>query len=170
MQPRHLEAVIYSTKAAASALAGVVSYQLAHLPGSPWVAAVSAVIVTQTSLHSSLKASLMRVAANLAGAFGGALLSLVIGQPLVAMAIGIMLTGLICYALKQDEMLRPAFVAVILVTLAGETGQWRTSLNRVVGVLVGCACALVIGFLFDKLSGWVKLPDEVESNKSDSPE
>jgi uncharacterized membrane protein YgaE (UPF0421/DUF939 family) len=170
LQPRHLEAVTFSAKAAVSALAGVLSYQFLHLPGSPWVAAVSAVVVTQPALHSSLKASSLRVAANLAGAFGGAALSLVIGQPLVAMTIGIMLTGLVCYALKQDDMLRPAFVAVILVTLAGETGQWRTSLNRVVGVMAGCLCAVAVGFLFDKFSERFKLQGRAASDKSGSHE
>jgi uncharacterized membrane protein YgaE (UPF0421/DUF939 family) len=168
MQPRHFEAITFSTKAAISAIAGALGYQFLHLPGSPWVAAVSAVIVTQPTLHSSLKASFLRVAANLAGAFIGAALSLLIGQPLAAMAIGIMLTGMACYALKQDDMLRPAFVAVILVTLAGETGQWQTSLRRVIGVVVGCVCALAVGFIFDKLSERVKLRRVVETNKSSS--
>ena len=157
LQPRHLEAATFSAKAAVSALAGVVSYQFVHLPGSAWVAAVSAVVVTQPTLHSSFKASLLRVAANLAGAFGGAALSLVIGHPLAAMTIGILLTGLAGYALKQDDRLRPAFVAVILVTLTGETGQWRTSLNRVAGVMAGCVCAVAVGFLLDKFSEHFKL-------------
>jgi len=170
MQRRHFEAVMFSAKAALSALAGVVSYQSFQLPGSPWVAAVSAVVVTQTSLHSSLKASSLRVAANLAGAFGGAALSFAIGQPLAAMAIGVMLTGLVCYFLKQDDMLRPAFVAVILVTLAGDTARWRTSLDRVIGVVVGCVCAVAVGFLFDKLSDWFKLQGRNESNQSGQPE
>lgn len=170
LTPRHLEAITYSAKAAASALVGVVGYQLLNLPGSPWVAAVSAVIVTQPSLHSSLKASLLRVTANLAGALIGAGLSLLIGQPLAAMAVAIMFTGLACYALKQDDLLRPAFVAVILVTLAGETGQWQTSLKRVVGVIAGCVCALAVGFLFDKLLKGVKLQPEDDSKKDRSQE
>ena len=153
MQARHFEAVVFSAKAAVSALVGALAYQLIGLPGAPWAAAVSAVIVTQPSLHSSLKASLWRVAANLAGAFGGVALAWLIGWPLVAMAIGVMLTGLVCYLLKQDDLLRPAFVAVIIVTLSGETGQWRASVNRVVAVVLGCICALVIGFLFDQLFG-----------------
>jgi uncharacterized membrane protein YgaE (UPF0421/DUF939 family) len=157
MQPRHLEALTFSLKAALSAVAGVLSYGLLHLPGSTWVAAVSAVVVTQPTLHSSLKASLLRVAANLAGAVSGAAFALLFGQPLAAMALGIMLVGLGCYALKLDDMLRPAFVAVILVTLAGESGEWQASRNRVVGVLVGCLCAVIVGFLVEKLSAGVKV-------------
>jgi uncharacterized membrane protein YgaE (UPF0421/DUF939 family) len=168
MPPRHFEAIVFSAKAAVAAVVAVLIYRFLALPGLPWVAAVSAVLATQPNLHSSLKFSSMRVFANLAGAFGGAALSIVIGQPLVAMAIGVMLTGLICYLLKLDDMLRPAFVAVILVTLAGATDKWHSSLDRVAGVIAGCLCALMVGFLFDKLSDAFKLRnrDDGKTDKS----
>jgi len=169
MQPRHFEAVIFSAKATVAAVAAVLVYQLLALPGLPWVAAVSAVLVTQPSLHSSLKASSMRVVANLAGAFGGAALSILIRQPLLAMAVGVMLTGLICFLLRQDDMLRPAFVAVILVTLAGETDKWHSSRERVTGVVVGCLCALIVGFLFDKSSNVFKLRRQEDAKTDDRP-
>lgn len=161
MQARHLEAFTYSIKAAVSALASVASYDFIHLPGSGWVAAVSAVVVTQPALDSSLKASLLRVAANLAGAVCGAGLALLMDQPLAAMTVGILLVGLVCYALKLDGLLRPAFVAVILVTLAGESAEWQASRNRVVGVIVGCFCAVAVGFLIDKLSVGLKSKSQV---------
>ena len=170
MQPRHFEAVIFSAKAAVSAAIAAVGYDYFNLPGAPWVAAVSAVLVTQPDLHSSLKTSLMRVIANLFGAFGGAALSVSIGQPIVAMSIGVMLAGLVCYLLKQDEALRPAFVAVVIVTLIGETGKWHSSLDRVLAVIIGCVCALAVGFLFDKLSGLFKLNEPDETKKSDAQE
>jgi uncharacterized membrane protein YgaE (UPF0421/DUF939 family) len=165
MPPRHFEAIIFSVKAAIAAVIGALCYKLFDLPGAPWVAAVSAVLVTQPSLHSSLRASLMRVAANLAGAFGGAVLLVIIGQPIVAMALGVMLTGLVCYLLKQDDALRPAFVAVIIVTLTGETAGWHSPLNRVAAVVIGCVCALVVGFLFDKFSNLFKLETKDEEKK-----
>jgi len=170
MQPRHFEAIIFSAKATVAAVVAALIYKFLALPGLPWVAAVSAVLVTQPSLHSSLKASSMRVAANLAGAFGGAALTIIIGPPLVAMAVGVMLTGLICYLLKQDDMLRPAFVAVILVTLAGATDKWHSSLDRVAGVITGCLCALAVGFLFDKVSARFKFRSRDEGKKPDGAE
>ena len=97
MQPRHFEAVIFSTKAAVATVAAALCHKFFHLPGQPWVAAVSAVIVTQPDLHASFKASFMRVIANLAGVLVGATLLVITGQPLVAMALGVLLTGLICY-------------------------------------------------------------------------
>jgi len=170
MQTRHFEAVIFSAKAAIATVVAVLCYDWARLPGTAWVAAVSAVVVTQPSMHSSFKASLMRVVANLAGAFGGAALSIIIGQPLLAVAAGVMLTGLVCHLLKQDDALRPAFVAVILVTLAGDNDKWHSSLNRVAGVLIGCLCALAVGFLFDKLSGVPQLLRKENSDQHDTSE
>lgn len=170
MQERHFEAITFSAKATISALVSVVAHNLLNLPGLPWVAAVSAVIVTQPALHSSIKASLLRVVANISGALLGAFLSLLIGHPLGAMAVGIMLTGLACYAFKQDEMLRPAFVAVILVTLAGETARWQTSAMRVAGVITGCVCALAVGFLIDQLLKQVKLQPDDKSSKPGAQE
>jgi uncharacterized membrane protein YgaE (UPF0421/DUF939 family) len=170
MQPRHFEAIIFSAKAAIAAVLGALCYKFFNLPGTPWVAAVSAVLVTQPDLHSSLKVSLLRVAANLAGAFGGATLLIAIGQPLTAMAIGVMLTGLLCYLLKQDDALRPAFVAVVIVTLTGENGGWHSALNRVAAVVIGCACALAVGFLFDKLSDAFNLLRKDGGKKSGTSE
>jgi len=152
MQSRHFEAVIFSAKAAAAAMVAAGSYKLFQFPGAMWVAAVSAVLVTQPDLHTSFRTSIMRVVANLAGAFGGAALLAAIGQPIVAMAVGVLMTGLVCYLLKQDDALRPAFVAVILVTLIGEQNEWHNSVDRVIAVVIGCVCALLVGFLFDKIA------------------
>ncbi len=157
MQPRHFEAIIFSAKAAVASVVAVVGYEWIKMPGAPWVAAVSAVLVTQPNLYASLNASLLRVAANLAGAFGGAALLALTGQPQLAMAIGVMLTGLVCYMLRQDDALRPAFVAVIIVTLIGEHSKWHSSLDRVLAVIIGCGCALFVGFLFDKIASLVSL-------------
>jgi len=170
MSSRHFEAVIFSAKAAVATVIAAVSYKFIALPGAPWVAAVSAVLVTQPDLHSSFKASLLRVVANLAGAFGGAALLAVTGQPIVAMAIGVMLTGLICYLLKQDDALRPAFVAVIIVTLIGGGNEWHSSRDRVAAVIIGCVCALAVGFLFDKLSAMSKSEKKKGGGEPDTTE
>jgi uncharacterized membrane protein YgaE (UPF0421/DUF939 family) len=170
MQPRHFEAVIFSAKAAVAAVIGALCYKFFDLPGAPWVAAVSAVLVTQPSLHSSFQASFMRVVANLAGAFGGATLLAAIGHPIAAMAIGVMVTGLLCYLLKQDDALRPAFVAVIIVTLIGGGNEWHNSRDRVAAVIIGCVCALAVGFLFDKISSLSRLQAKTGSKKSGQQE
>ena len=62
------------------------------------------------------------------------------------------------------------FVAVILVTLAGETARWHNSLARVAAVIIGCLCALAVGFLFDKLSGGFKLRRQDDKKTEESSE
>lgn len=169
MQPRHLEAVIFSLKAATAAVAAVVCYQDFGLPGAGW-AAISAVLVIQPTLHLSFKASFTRIIANLAGAFGGAALNVIFHHPLLALAIGVMLTGLICYLLKADDAMRPAFAAVVIVTFTTDTSKWDSSLERVIAVIVGCFWAIAIGFLFDKLSTWLKLEERIDNKKTSSNE
>ncbi|MGH7976489.1 MAG: FUSC family protein [Limisphaerales bacterium] len=166
MPPRHFEAIIFSVKAAVAAVVAVVFYDDLGMSGAVW-AAISAVLVTQPSLHSSWKASLIRVIANLAGAFGGAALSLAIGHPLLAMAVGVILTGLVCYFLKVEDAMRPAFAAVVIVIINTDTAKWSNSLDRVVAVIVGCLCALTIGFLFDKVSSRFKLLWKNDEKKTD---
>jgi uncharacterized membrane protein YgaE (UPF0421/DUF939 family) len=170
MQPRHFEAVIFSVKAAVATVVAALCYKFFNLPGASWVAAVSAVLVTQPDIHSSFRASFMRVIANLAGAFGGAVLLAATGQPILAMAIGVLATGVICYLIKQGDALRPAFVAVILVTLIGGGNEWHNSRDRVAAVIIGCVCSLVIGFLFDKLSGASKLSKKKGGGEPDTTE
>jgi hypothetical protein len=72
--------------------------------------------------------------------------------------------------LKQDDALRPAFVAVIIVTLIGENSKWQNSIDRVIAVIVGCVCALIVGFLFDKISNLGKLHSKERSKKSGQSE
>ena len=164
MQPRHAEAVIFSAKAACGGVMAALCYDFFHLPGAVW-AAISAVLVTQPDLHASLKSSLTRVVANLAGAFGGAALAGIFNHALLALAVGVMLTGLVCYFLKVEDAMRPAFAAVVIVIFTADTTKWHNSLDRVVAVIVGCACALIIGFLFDKLSTGLKLFQNQKSSE-----
>jgi hypothetical protein len=66
--------------------------------------------------------------------------------------------------------LRPAFVAVIIVTLIGESSKWQNSRDRVAAVVIGCVCALVVGFLFDKLSGVTKFTKKKGGGEPDNME
>ena len=151
----HFEAFIFSLKAAIAAVIAVILFGLFGLPGPVW-AAVSAVIVTEPNLHPSVKSASFRVIANLIGAFVGAALGTLIGHALLALAIGVVVTGLVCHFMRLDDALRPAYSAVVIVILTSEGSKWVGSLDRVFAVALGCLCALAVGFLFDKLAGGSK--------------
>ncbi len=159
MQPRHLDALILSVKAAVSALVTVLAYDGLKIPGTATWAAISAVLVVQPGLHPSLKASLIRSFANLVGALLGAGLFFLFQNPLPAMCLGVLLTGLICYAARLDDALRPAYAAVIIVTYTvSNTGDHITEpLDRIFAVLIGCACSLAVSFIMDKLTARARI-------------
>ncbi|HTB64139.1 MAG TPA: aromatic acid exporter family protein [Opitutales bacterium] len=153
-QVSKLTAFIYTIKAA---LAGVLALLLAWIVSDAAVngawAAVSAVIVIQPYLHTSLQASIVRVKANfIAAVIGGALHS-IIGIPLVDMFLGILAVGMVCHHFKLDEGLRAAYagVTIITLTLQGDS-SWSGSLHRVIAVMLGCLCALLVNVLFDHYS------------------
>ena len=145
-----IDAFFFSAKAAISGVVAVLCFDFWHLQGAMW-AAISAVIVTQPSLHPSMRASLMRVIANLIGACVGAIFAGVFGHTLYGLAAGVMVTGLICHLTSLDEALRPAYAAVIIVMLnPGSGNTWFNSIERVYAVVIGCVVSLIVGFLFDK--------------------
>jgi uncharacterized membrane protein YgaE (UPF0421/DUF939 family) len=145
----HLQAFIFAAKAATAAVLAMVIFDLLGLPEGIW-AAVSAVIVTEPSLHPSAKSSLTRVIANLVGAFTGSVLCVFLGHTILAVALGVFATGLICHYTRLDDAVRPAYAAVVIVMFATGKNVWVGSLDRVGAVIIGCLCALMIGFLVDK--------------------
>jgi len=147
MLSRHFEAFVFSIKAAVSAVVAVLVCDYLRLPAPIW-GAVSAVLVSQPSVHSSARMALTRVLANIIGAFCGAVFSMSVGHELPALALGVMFTGLACYYLKLDEAMRPAFAAVVIVTLNDAPDKWTGSWHRVIEVIVGCLCSLAVGGLF----------------------
>jgi uncharacterized membrane protein YgaE (UPF0421/DUF939 family) len=148
------DAFVYSSKAAISAVVALICSNAFNLPGAIW-APVSAVIVTQAALHPSFKASLLRIAANLIGAFIGALVNTCIDNTLVAMGVGVLITGLVCHFGRMDDATRPAFAAVVIVTIKSEPHAWAGSLDRVLAVTLGCMAALAVGLVFDGISRMV---------------
>jgi uncharacterized membrane protein YgaE (UPF0421/DUF939 family) len=157
-RPKPLEALVFSTKAALSAVVAVLVFNLTGLTGAGW-AAVSAVIVSQPSIHPSFRASLTRVTANLIGACLGAAMSALLGNTLLSLACGVLVTGLVCHFMKLDDALRPAYAAVAIVIYSADTtgSVWAGSRDRMVSVVVGCLCALAVGLVFDKAVMFLKL-------------
>jgi uncharacterized membrane protein YgaE (UPF0421/DUF939 family) len=163
------DAIVFSSKAAVSAVAGVLCASLLHVPGLIW-APVSAVIVTQAKLHPSYQASLTRVAANLIGAFIGAVVGYFMGHTILALAIGVFLTGLACHLTRLVDAIRPAYAAVVIVILSNEPQVWIGSLDRVAGVMIGCVAALAVGLVFDRVSRLFPAGAQGESPNKDIAE
>jgi uncharacterized membrane protein YgaE (UPF0421/DUF939 family) len=146
------DAFIFSGKAALAAVAAYLFYEhVLTIPGAIW-AAVSALFVSQPTLHPSLRASLARCIANLIGAGFGSLCAVTLGPTAAGLAVGVIATGMVCHLARLDESLRSAYAAVAIVILSTSgpaPAIWIASLDRVAAVAVGCAVAVVISLIFD---------------------
>jgi uncharacterized membrane protein YgaE (UPF0421/DUF939 family) len=149
------QAFLFSMQAALAAVLAYVAYRALGLPGAAW-APVSALVVMQPSLRTSVRASLLRFAANLVGATSGALAFSLLGHSLSALALGVLLTGLVCHYARLDESRRSAYAASAIVTLSNDAAGWLGSLDRVLAVVVGCSMALLVGMGFGALAPFAK--------------
>ncbi len=149
-----LTAFIYTIKAA---LAGVLALLLARVIAEGAVkGAWAAVSVIQPYLQTSLRASVVRVQANLIAAVIGGALHALVGIPVVDMFLGILAVGMVCHHFQLDEGLRAAYagVTIITLTLQGDS-SWSGALHRVIAVMLGCLCALLVNVLFDHYSAQI---------------
>ncbi len=148
---RTLDAFLYTCKAAVAAVVAYVLCQALGVPGEVW-AAVSALIVIQPTLHPSLRASVVRVVANFIAAVVGGVLNALVGVPLLDLFVGIMIVGMICHHTQLDDGLRAGYaaLAIVILTTEGED-PWAGSWHRVVAVLLGCLCTLMVNLAFEKL-------------------
>jgi hypothetical protein len=71
-----------------------------------------------------------------------------------------------------DDALRAAYAAVVIVIFTSDTSKsaWSGSLERVIAVIVGCACALAVSFLYDKISNRFKLRQRDKTTNHETSE
>ena len=104
------------------------------------------------TFQPSVHASLTRFWANLIGATLGAIAVSLLSSALLALLVGVFLTGLACHLLKFDDALRPAYASVVIVILTSQgKNALADSLERLLAVMVGCSIALAVGLVFDKV-------------------
>lgn len=142
-------AVKHALKTAIAASASLMLARLAGLEHGYW-AVISAIIVMQSDLGSSIQAGLNRVAGTASGALVGAL-SLYFFPPDPAMlALAVFLTILLCsYLTGLHTSFRVGAITVAIVLLSGTAGQDPTTLalERFVEISLGVLSAVATAYL-----------------------
>jgi len=140
------------THSARTAVAAAVSFAVAGLfqmPESYW-AAVSTIIVTQSTLGAAWAASRTRfIGTALGAAFGGLLASC--SEPrIIVFVAGIFALGLICAILRLDQSAyRFAGITLAIVTLVARgEAPFVIAFHRCVEVSIGIAVALALSALW----------------------
>ena len=110
--------VNHAVKSGVAAALAVLGHQLLPLPDKthPAWAAASALIVMQSNLGGSWKASGQRLVGTAVGALTGALFTGLLGVNVVWLGAGVCVSLLVCSWLGLRESLRLAGITLVLVT------------------------------------------------------
>ncbi|MGC2333197.1 MAG: FUSC family protein [Candidatus Acidiferrales bacterium] len=137
---------------ARTAVAAVASLLVAgafKLPEAYW-AAITTIVVMQSTLGAALKVSGQRFAGTALGAAAGALIAVYLPSTALVLGAGIFVLGLVCAALNLDRAAyRFAGITLAITLLIGhDKAPWMTAIVRFVEVSIGIAVALVITALW----------------------
>ena len=138
--------VNHAVKSGVAAALAVLGHQLLPLPDKthPAWAAASALIIMQSNLGSSWKASGQRLLGTAVGALIGALVTGLLGVNMVWLGAAVCVTLLVCSWLGLRESLRLAGITLVLVMLSGQgASPWAVAGQRFLDVVLGILSALL---------------------------
>lgn len=141
-----LEHAVRTTVAATASLAIA---RTIRLPEAEW-AAISTMVVTQSTLGAALTISGQRFAGTALGVTAGALLATHLQPGMLAFAVGIFGLGLICAVLRLDRAAyRFAGITLAIVVLISRNNPaWVIAAHRFFEVSLGIATGLALTALW----------------------
>jgi uncharacterized membrane protein YgaE (UPF0421/DUF939 family) len=140
---------IHAARTSIAALISLVVARLFRLPEAYW-AAITTIIVTQSTLGAALTVSKQRLAGTAIGAVLGALTATYVGSNAMAFAGGVFMCGLICSELRIEQAAyRYAGITLAIVMLAVRTeAPWIIAIHRFLEISIGIAVALILTALW----------------------
>jgi uncharacterized membrane protein YccC len=125
-------------------------YNLAGAQGSIW-AIITAVLILQPGLDTSMSASGVRIVATLLVASVGTAATLLIGTGVAALLAGILVTLILCYLVRLDLPVRQACLTVPIVQMWHSGSVVHVDDERITAVLAGCIVPLIAQFAYEQL-------------------
>ena len=141
-------ALVHSSRTAIAAVVSLIVARALGLPEAYW-AAITTLIIMQSTLGAALTVSEQRFAGTAVGALMGALLTIYFESNTIVFGLGVFAIGLICAALRLGEAYRMASVTLAIVMLVGHTkSAWIVAAHRFIEVSVGIAVGLALTALW----------------------
>jgi uncharacterized membrane protein YgaE (UPF0421/DUF939 family) len=113
---------------------------------------ISVMLVLTPDNNEALPLAVTRIKANLIGGAVSTLCLVIAPTNAISISAAIVITIICCYFLKLMSGSRAAIAAVIIIMMHGlqfsEPEFWKTTLERVVAVIAGCAIGLLVTLLF----------------------
>ncbi|MGH9775791.1 MAG: FUSC family protein [Candidatus Acidiferrales bacterium] len=141
--------LMHSARTAVAAVASVLAARLFRLPETYW-AAITTLVITQSSLGAALTVSWQRFVGTVLGAVVGAILAARFNPHLLVFGMGVFILGLLSALVRADRSaFRFAGVALAIVLLVPRTGPaWQIAFHRFAEVSIGIAVALILAFVW----------------------
>ena len=139
------QGVIHVTRVTTGALISLLIAQLFKLPEAYW-AAITTLVVTQSTFGASFKISWHRFVGTAIGAAAGALLGTYFGENVFIFAAGAFALGILCSASHLDiAAYRFTGITLAITMLAAHPKTaWIISLHRFIEVSLGIVVALAL--------------------------
>ena len=139
--------VEHSVRTAVAAVVSVLVARLFGLPEAYW-AAITTLVITQSSLGAALKISWQRFVGTALGAVAGAIVASYFGPHVLVFGACVFLLGLFCAAARTDRSAyRFGGVTLAIVLLVPRTAPaWRVAFHRFAEVSIGIVVALILAW------------------------
>lgn len=148
---RHRSELRLSARMTVAALAGYALAELLHLAQGYW-AVLTAVVVTQSSVGGSLKASIDRFIGTFSGAIFGAIIALLIPHrsalaPAVALVVAVAPLAVLAAVSPSFRIAPVTAIIVLLGTSSAQAGPLGSATARVIEISLGCVVGLAVSLL-----------------------
>jgi len=141
--------LVYPLKLTIAAVVALLAARVLGLPEAYW-APISACVVVQSDLGSSLRMSWHRLVGTALGVSVGALLAETVGRSVWVFGLGALCVGLVSAALRLERPANKfAAIALAIVLLIAHTEHpWVIALHRFIEVSVGILVGLLLSALW----------------------
>ncbi|HTQ57393.1 MAG TPA: FUSC family protein [Bryobacteraceae bacterium] len=142
-------ALIHAARTAAAATVSLAVARLFRLPEAQW-AAISTLVVTQSTLGASWTISAQRLAGTALGAAAAAIIWIYLGPSMLGFAAGVFLLGLICAGLRLDRAAYrfSGITLAIVLLVSRDKPAWIMAAHRFFEVSLGIAAGLLLAALW----------------------
>jgi uncharacterized membrane protein YccC len=137
--------LLHALRTAIAAVVSILVARLFRLPETYW-AAISTLVITQSTLGAALQISWERFVGTALGALVAALVAGYFAPNLLVYGISIFALGTLCALVRSNRnAYRLGGVALTIVMLIPHTGPaWRVAFHRFAEVSIGIAVALLL--------------------------
>jgi uncharacterized membrane protein YgaE (UPF0421/DUF939 family) len=132
-----------------AAIVSVLVARLFRLPEAYW-AAITTLVITQSSLGAALTVSWQRFVGTVLGAALGALVASHFGPNVLVFGACVFILGLVCAVARSDRSAyRFGGVTLAIVLLVPRAGPaWRVAFHRFAEVSIGIGVALLLAWVW----------------------